>query len=136
MKNSLLKLFVFILLISTFILPSSVSAVELFQKKIDFSGTDNGSNPMSSLTQATDSMLYGTTYSGGVNNKGILFQYNPTTGILTKKIDFSGADNGANPRMSLVQATDGMLYGMTYSGGANDFGILFQYNPTTGILTK
>ena len=32
--------------------------------------------------------------------------------------------------------SDGQMYGMTYSGGANSFGTLFQYNPTTSILTK
>ena len=99
----------------------------ILTKKIDFI-VSNGSYPMGSLAQASDSMLYGMTQSGGINDTGILFQYNPTTGILTKKIDFSGTDNGANPMGSLTQATDEMLYGLTSQGGNNNFGILFQYN--------
>ena len=106
----------------------------ILTKKIDFT-SDNGASPLGSLTQALDGMLYGTTIYGGINDTGILFQYNPTTGILTKKIDFT-SDNGENPNGSIVQASDSMLYGMTQVGGTNNKGVIFQYNPTTGILTK
>ena len=105
-------------------------------KKIDFTGDSNGANPLGSLIQASDGNLYGMTPYGGVNNKGVLFQYNPLTSVLTKKIDFEGTSNGANPYSSLIEASDGNLYGVTPNGGADSLGVLFQYNPTSSVLTK
>jgi uncharacterized repeat protein (TIGR03803 family) len=49
-------------------------------------------------------------------------------------VDFSGT-NGANPYYgSLVQGTDGNLYGTTYGGGDNDEGTVFKVTDT-GTLT-
>ncbi len=79
--------------------------------------------------------IYGMTSNGGVNNAGIIFQYNPSTSAYIKKIDFTGA-NGQFPFGSLVQASDGNLYGMTYAGGTSGVGVLFQYNPSTSTYTK
>ena len=59
------------------------------------------------------------TSAGGANNDGVIFQYNLSTSTYTKLIDFtgtSGAAIGANPYGSLIQASDGNLYGMTYAG--------------------
>ncbi|HEX7414534.1 MAG TPA: choice-of-anchor tandem repeat GloVer-containing protein [Bacteroidia bacterium] len=110
-------------------------ATTTYAKKIDFD-TTNGGDPYGSLMQASNGMLYGMTYQGGVNNYGVLFQYNPTTSTYTKKLDFVGTTNGSYPYGSLMQASDGMLYGMTGNGGANTYGVLFQYNPATSIYTK
>ncbi len=76
------------------------------------------------------------TNHGGANDYGVLFEYNPTNGTLTKKIDFNSTGNGRNPYGSLVQASDGKLYGMTYGGGANGYGVLFEYNPTNGYIDQ
>ncbi len=104
--------------------------------KIDFNGTEKGSNPYSSLMQAADGKLYGMTNIGGGLNLGALFQYDPAANTFSKKIDFNGAANGSNPAGALMQASDGMLYGMTAGGGATGFGVLFQYNPVSTIYTK
>ncbi|MES2592541.1 MAG: choice-of-anchor tandem repeat GloVer-containing protein [Bacteroidota bacterium] len=109
-------------------------ATNIYTKKIDLS-TANGSNPYGSLMQATDGMLYGMTYNGGANNVGVIFQYNPSNNIFTKKIDLSAA-NGSSPYGSLMQATDGMIYGMTSQGGASNYGVLFQYAPSTNTYIK
>src|ERR1035437_7586 len=111
-------------------------ATSTYTKKLDFAGITNGDTPMGDLMQASDGMLYGMTANGGANNYGVLFQYNPATSTYTKKLDFAGATNGSNPQGSLIQASDGMLYGMTEQGGANNLGVLFQYNPATNTYTK
>lgn len=36
--------------------------------------------------------------------------------------------DGATPHGSLIQASDGSLYGMTSSGGANSSGAVFKIN--------
>lgn len=109
---------------------------DVYTKKIDFSGVTNGSNPLGELMQASDGNLYGMTSTGGLNNKGTIFQYNPSTNILTKKFDFDGTNSGSTPYAALTQATDGMLYGMTYDGGSNSYGVIFQFDPLTAIFTK
>ncbi len=90
--------------------------------------------PKGSLIQAKDGNLYGMTESGGASNAGTIFQCT-TSGTFTKLYDFNGTTDGANAQGSLVQATDGNLYGMTWSGGANSFGTIFKCT-TTGTFTK
>jgi uncharacterized repeat protein (TIGR03803 family) len=53
---------------------------------------------------------------------------------LTTLVSFTGAD-GANPYGSLVQVTNGDLYGTTYSGGANGSGTIFKMNPSGALTT-
>src|SRR3954452_25020904 len=48
---------------------------------------------------------------------------------LTLLHSFNGGPDGRQPNASLVQATDGSLYGTTYMGGSNDVGTVFKVNP-------
>ncbi|HEX7412433.1 MAG TPA: choice-of-anchor tandem repeat GloVer-containing protein [Bacteroidia bacterium] len=109
-------------------------ATSTYTKKFDFAGT-NGQGPHGSLIQASDGMLYGITGAGGASGLGVLFQYNPATNTYISMFDFAGT-NGQNPNGSLMQASDGMLYGMTQAGGASNMGVLFQYNLTTNTYFK
>jgi uncharacterized repeat protein (TIGR03803 family) len=111
-------------------------ATNFLTKKLDFAGVTNGSAPYGSLIQASNGKLYGMTYEGGSNNNGILFEYNPSTGTYTKKLDFDGAAYGSNPQGSLIQASNGKLYGMTANGGSNGYGVVFEYNITNNTCTK
>lgn len=103
--------------------------------KINFNNT-NGRNPEGSLLQAPNGKLYGLTRSGGTNSDGTLFEYDPATNVLVKKVDFGGAGGGTNPSGSLALSSNGKLYGGTNFGGANGKGILFEYDPTTSTYTK
>lgn len=109
---------------------------DVYTKKIDFAGTTNGRSPKGELMQASDGTLYGMTSLGGTNNKGTIFQYDPTTNALTKKFDFDGTISGSTPYGTLTEAADGMFYGMTSDGGTSNAGVLFQYDPTTTTFTK
>jgi uncharacterized repeat protein (TIGR03803 family) len=88
------------------------------------------------LNQATNGLLYGLTEKGGANGDGVLFCYDPSADTYTDLLDFQGTANGANPYGSVVQASNGLLYGMTYNGGANNQGIIFSYNPSTNSNPK
>lgn len=78
-------------------------------------------------------VLYGLTrYSAG--GPGTLFSYDlAAPAIKTEKV-FSSAD-GLTPYGSLIQASNGKLYGLTYEGGTNNKGTLFQYDATTKAYT-
>jgi uncharacterized repeat protein (TIGR03803 family) len=56
---------------------------------------NNGSYPYGSLTYS-NGKLYGLTYSGGASNLGTLFEFDLTTKVFQKKIDFSNS-TGGNP---------------------------------------
>lgn len=98
-------------------------------------GVDNGRNPSGSLVQATNGKLYGMTQVGGSEGEGIIFSFVPSDSSLTKLKDF-GVTDGSGPYGSLVQATDGKLYGMTRSGGSSNAGVIFSYDPFTFTYTK
>ncbi len=95
----------------------------------DFSNGDtDGYYPQfSGLIQVGDSLLYGTTVDGGTDSVGTIFSYNIFTHKETDIYNFvsgRGLGTGSNPVTSLIQASDGLLYGATESGGVNDVGVL------------
>jgi uncharacterized repeat protein (TIGR03803 family) len=98
-----------------------------YVKLLDFAGTTNGSNPNGSLI-SDGTFLYGMTGTGGTNNLGTIFKIMPDGTGYVKILDFTGATNGSGPYGSLI--SDGIfLYGMTYSGGANNLGTVFKIMP-------
>ena len=97
-----------------------------------FDGTTGG-NPKGSLVQASNGIFYGTTEIGGTNNAGTIFKITKS-GTYTVLKNLTGATDGEYPNGSLIQGTDGNLYGMNYSGGANSGGTIFKIT-LTGTLT-
>jgi uncharacterized repeat protein (TIGR03803 family) len=104
-----------------------------------FTGGGDGSNPYAELVQGADGNLYGTAFFGGTNGYGTVFKIT-TNGTLTPLVSFGGT-NGAYPQGRLVQqASDGILYGTTESGGAytnqsgSGYGTAFKLT-TNGMLT-
>lgn len=82
------------------------------------------------LTQANNGLLYGLTYSCGDYDGGILYSYNIATGSLTPLHSFGNGTDGNEPWFTTpIQASNGLLYGMTWLGGADTFGTIFSYNP-------
>jgi len=100
-----------------------------------FNWTD-GTAPPAALVQATDGNLYGTTLQGGANLGGTVFRIT-TAGTLTTLYNFCSLANcadGNGSEAALVQATDGNLYGTTYSGGSSNVGTVFKIT-LSGTLT-
>ena len=89
----------------------------------------DGSGPYGALVQAKDGMLYGMCANGGDHSNGTTFKIT-TAGTFTKLFSFTSATDGGSPRGSLVQSTDGNLYGMTSTGGGSTFGSVFKITPT------
>lgn len=111
-------------------------ATSVYSKKIDLSSTTGSSPQGNSLYLHTNGKFYGMTTFGGVNNYGVLFEYDPATNVYTKKIDFANNTNGAYPYGSLMITSAGKVFGLTANGGANSQGVLFEYAPATNTLTK
>jgi uncharacterized repeat protein (TIGR03803 family) len=100
-----------------------------------FKGTSDGANPYGALVQAGNGNLYGTTYNGGANNDGTVFEIN-CSGSLTTLHSFNGTD-GVNPQGDLVVGfSNGNLYGTTKAGGnSSSSGTLFEITPSGSLTT-
>jgi uncharacterized repeat protein (TIGR03803 family) len=105
-----------------------------FTKVFDFAGS-NGSSPGGNLFQAGDGKLYGMTSQGGIYNQGVIFSFDPSSSTYTKLIDFDGTNGSTPSSNSLIQATDGKLYGMTYLGGSSHDGVIFSFDPASPAAT-
>jgi uncharacterized repeat protein (TIGR03803 family) len=90
----------------------------------------HGFYPFAGLVQATDGDFYGTNIGGGVRSGGTAFKIT-SAGKLTTLYSFCGqvgCPNSQQPYGTLIQATDGDLYGTTYYGGngQQDYGTIFK----------
>ncbi len=95
----------------------------------DFNG-DDGSYPLGNLIQVPNGKLYGITSEGGINNWGVIFEYDITTNTYSKLFDFTSNNEYGN----FILATDGKLYGTTVYGGSNSCGTLFEYDYTNNLF--
>ncbi len=100
-----------------------------------FNGT-NGAAPYGSLMADSAGNLFGTTYNGGANDKGIVFELAKGSGgyVLSTLATFNGT-NGANPAANLIADSAGNLFGTTWAGGANNLGTVFELIKGSGGYT-
>ncbi|HEY7097328.1 MAG TPA: choice-of-anchor tandem repeat GloVer-containing protein [Terriglobales bacterium] len=99
----------------------------------NFTGTPDGSFPLSVLVLDEAGNLYGTTGSGGAFGVGTVFEVTPA-GVETVLHSFTGAPDGATPNAGLVRDGAGNLYGTTERGGTFNIGTVFELS-STGIET-
>ena len=83
-----------------------------------------GTYPWGGVTLGTDGQLYGTTYSGGAENKGTAFRV-ATNGAIDALVTFYGT-NGDSSWTGLKLGADNQFYGATSRGGQDNNGTLFK----------
>lgn len=106
----------------------------VYDAVFDFGGT-NGSAPYGGLIQATNGKLYGMTSDGGANGHGTIYSFDPSGNSFEVIYDFDGT-NGGSSRATLMQGSNGFLYGLTTGGGANNDGVIFSFDLSTDAYTK
>ena len=99
------------------------------------SACPDGQSP-AGLIQATNGDFYGTTFGGGVNDAGTIFEMTPN-GALTTLHSFCAqafplCPDGDQPDAGLVQATNGDFYGTTADGGIDGNGTIFSLSVGRG----
>lgn len=106
-----------------------------------FQGFADGGLPEAALIFGPNRGLYGTTSLYGYNNvpvPGTAFVLSPpgsAAGVWTKTIlhTFTGENgDGYGPVGTLTNAPGGVLYGVTYQGGAYGFGAVYQLTQAVG----
>lgn len=94
----------------------------------------NGHYPSSPPVLGSNGKIYGTTQGGGSGNGGTFYELDPSTGDITTLGSFTTA-TGTQPIGELVADSQGNLYGVTWNGGGNDDGTIFEANPDTGNIS-
>jgi uncharacterized repeat protein (TIGR03803 family) len=91
---------------------------------VSFDGIDNG-NTEGGVIQAADGNFYGGSFESALHPFGTIFRVTPAGAVSTVAV-FTNGDAGANPAGSLLQGSDGALYGTTVNGGAGGNGVVFR----------
>lgn len=87
--------------------------------------------PAWALTMDAAGNLYNTTECGGAHNFGNVFKLTKTGGswTYTSLYDFTGGNDGYFPLSGVTLDTSGNLYGTTYYGGSNNYGVAWEITP-------
>src|SRR6185503_17155486 len=85
----------------------------------------DGKTPRAPLLESADGFLYGTTSFGGLSNRGTIFRIGKDGSNYVVIHDFLLATNGSVPR-DLLEASDGMFYGITTTGGLFNRGTAYR----------
>lgn len=92
-----------------------------------------GMNPSDAPLEANDGALYGTTHNGGSNSVGTVFRVTKQGDNCAVLHQFaSGTGDGYGPYAGLLEGSDLALYGVTYSGGAYQYGTVFRITTNGG----
>src|SRR6266566_1245561 len=105
-----------------------------FRTLYSFHGQPDGSFPYGGLLRAAAGKLYGTTYYGGQNGIGAVYELSPRqTGEWNERViySFQTGSDGNSPISNLVHDAAGNLYGTTSEGGLGS-GTIFKVSPTGG----
>lgn len=108
----------------------------------------SGVNIATPLVQATDGNFYGTASEGGSRGDGTFFQVKLPGTFTFLHTFYNSTNNAASPGGSIVQGSDGYIYGTTADGGSDlsgtvykvkldgsNFSLIHSFNPNTeGIL--
>ena len=105
-----------------------------FRTLYSFHGQPDGSFPYGALLRAPSGKVYGTTYYGGANGIGAVYELSPRpTGEWDERViySFQNGSDGNSPISNLVHDAAGNLYGTTSEGGLGS-GTIFKLTPSGG----
>ena len=95
---------------------------------------DDGDNPRHDAMTPLNGLLYGTTLGGGTHNNGIIFSIGQDGTDYQVLLSLHNSI-GDESHSCFVVGQNGILYGMTASGGDNGEGVIFSFNPATPTPT-
>ena len=103
----------------------------------NFGDSVSGVIPFMALWEDTLSgILYGVNDLGGKLNGGVLHGYNTLSNKDSAYVSFKWQDTSApsEPSCTLLKASNGLLYGMSFVGGDSNFGSIYTFNTITGAM--
>jgi uncharacterized repeat protein (TIGR03803 family) len=119
-KISFAALALAIVFVLTFVMAQAAPA-QTFTVLHNFTGGQDGANPLAGLTIDAAGNLYGTTFSGGTG-LGTVFKLKPAKSgwVFMPLYNFNGNNDGAGPHARVIRGPDGSLYGTTSAGGVGE----------------
>jgi uncharacterized repeat protein (TIGR03803 family) len=105
-----------------------------FRVLYSFHGQPDGSFPYGALLRTGSGKIYGTTYYGGENGIGSVYELSPRwVGQWDARViySFQTGSDGNSPISNLVSDAAGNLYGTTSEGGLGS-GTIFKLTPIGG----
>jgi uncharacterized repeat protein (TIGR03803 family) len=99
-----------------------------------FQGRSDGQNPVGGVVLDQAGNLYGTTFDGGVNGGGTVYELSPSgkRWTFTTLYSLTGGYGGPYNKLTLA---NGNIYGFTEAEGANGRGSVFMLAPAKGGWT-
>ncbi len=109
-------------------------ATDDYVKLMDLDGT-MGNSPWSGFVVLGPDKLLAPMTLGGAFGVGALVELEPSSGTITLVHSFSGDTDGSLLFGGVAVGADGMVYGMTSSGGEGDEGTIYRYDPQAQQVT-
>src|SRR5579863_2649500 len=104
---------------------TALAQAQTFTTLYTFTGGSDGNMPYAGVIDVNGN-LYGTTYEGGSNGVGAVFEVKGN-GQEKTIYSFGFPPDGNSPRAPLIRASNGKLYGVASFGGANNnYGAVFE----------
>ena len=66
----------------------------------------------------------------------VIYEYNPNLDSVTSTAIIGTLNENKSPQRDLIEAADGLIYGLTRRGGNFNEGTIFSYNPSSKLLLK
>jgi len=92
----------------------------------------DGAFPLAGLVMDSNGVLYGTTYTGGESDGGVVFKLAYASGGWVESVLHAftgGASDGAWPQESLILDSQGDLYGVANTSYGYGSGVVFEVTP-------
>ncbi len=99
-----------------------------------FQGSADGQNPVGGVALDEAGNLFGTTFDGGVNGGGTVYELSPSAEGWTFTVVYSFTGGYGGPYNKLTFAK-GNIYGATNGEGAYGYGLVFEMTPANGGWT-
>jgi uncharacterized repeat protein (TIGR03803 family) len=102
-----------------------------------FTGGNDGANPRGGILIGPGGVLFGTTYAGGTDGSGVLYEMLPvsalnwTQAVIHQFSGYSGGEDGDRPRGDLAIDSHGDIYGNASRDGAGSWGTVFECRPAS-----
>lgn len=99
-------------------------------------GATGPRSPLGGFVAGTDGFLYATTSLGGAAEAGAMIRFDPGSGTWETLGEFTGVTGGIPGEMpagELHVTPEGVVYGTTLLGGADDEGTVFRFSEAGGL---